>query len=121
MARPPPSLVRSGWPGTAWQEEHPPALNVVSPFARFGAWAGAVTADITGTAVSHQKTPKAVAPARTALRKIRRNIHRSVTVHLNLTASMACVPAMDRLKNSGRLRHFSGIKPESCCFETGTI
>jgi hypothetical protein len=39
MARPPPSFRRSGWPGTAWQEEHPPALNVVRPLARFGAWA----------------------------------------------------------------------------------
>ena len=31
-ASPPPSRVRSGWPGTAWQEEHPPALKVVWPF-----------------------------------------------------------------------------------------
>ncbi len=36
IGRPPPSLKRSGWPGTAWQEEPPPALKVVSPFAGFG-------------------------------------------------------------------------------------
>jgi hypothetical protein len=40
--------------GTAWQEEHPPALKIVSPFAGFGVWGKAVTASCTGGAVSHQ-------------------------------------------------------------------
>jgi hypothetical protein len=58
MASPPPSFSRSGWLGTAWQEEQPPALNVVMPLARFGVCgaseAGATTAGI----VSHQKMPR---------------------------------------------------------------
>jgi hypothetical protein len=36
IATPPPSFNRSGWFGTAWQEEHPPALKIISPFAAFG-------------------------------------------------------------------------------------
>src|SRR6267154_2344090 len=73
MASPPPSLKRSGWPGTAWQEEHPPALNAVSPLARFGRWNGSVTANAIGVAVSHQNTPKAAAATMMAARKIWRD------------------------------------------------
>ena len=36
VAMTPASSNRSGWLGTAWQEEHPPALNVVRPLARSG-------------------------------------------------------------------------------------
>src|SRR5712671_2577355 len=98
MASPPPSLKRSGWPGTAWQEEHPPALNAVSPLARFGRWNGSVTANAIGVAVSHQNTPKAAAATMMAARKIRRDIHRSVSVRFDSMASMAAIPAVGSLK-----------------------
>src|ERR1700682_304422 len=84
--------------GTAWQEEPPPALNVVIPFAWSGVWAGAVTADRIGGVVNHQKAPRAAAPASTEPRKNRRDIPRSVTIHLNLTTSMAAILAIHCLK-----------------------
>src|ERR1043165_6995289 len=34
--RPPASWVRSSWPGVMWQAEQLPAVNMVSPLARFG-------------------------------------------------------------------------------------
>src|SRR5450631_849126 len=99
MASPPPSLKRSGWLGTAWQEEHPPALNIINPLTGLGAAGGAV-AGMTGEpgAVSHQNAAKAMTPASTALGKIRRGIHRSVTVRLKLSASMAVIRALGCLK-----------------------
>src|SRR5476649_472390 len=99
MASPPPSLVRSGWPGTAWQEEHPPALKVVSPLAALGA-AGRAVAGTTGEpgVVNHQKMPKAMVPASATPMKILRDIHRSVAVRLKLSASMAVIGALGCLK-----------------------
>src|SRR3954471_18165779 len=78
IARPPPSLRRSGWFGTAWQEEHPPALKVVRPLVRFGWYGGNEVAAITAGIVSHQKMPRPATPARTARRRSRFNIHQPV-------------------------------------------
>src|SRR6266851_3738045 len=116
MASPPPSLKRSGWPGTAWQEEHPPALNAVSPLARFGRWNGSATANVVGVAVSHQKTPKAAAPTMMAARKSRRDIPRSVSVRFDfLMASMAAIAAVGSLKIwRGEARH--GNKTDKSLF-----
>ena len=52
-----PASSRSGWLGTAWQEEQPPALNVVRPLARFGVRAGSEAGATTAGIVSHQKMP----------------------------------------------------------------
>jgi len=63
-----------------------------------GAWAGAVSAELTGAAVNHQNIPDATAPARTITRKIRRGIHRSV--NHESTASMEGIPSLICLKIS---------------------
>src|SRR6185437_16416020 len=78
IASPPPSFSRSGWLGTAWQEEQPPALNVVTPLARFGVRGASEAGATTAGTVNHQKMPAPAAPARIKTRKIRRSIQRSV-------------------------------------------
>src|ERR1700732_4299720 len=88
MARPPPSRVRSGWAGTAWQEEHPPALKMTCPFARSGVYAGNAAAGTVAGIVRHQNTKKPAAAARTALQKSRRNIRQSLVTPPPHTASM---------------------------------
>ena len=69
---------RSGWLGTAWQEEHPPALNVVRPLAGSACEAEAQPRQRLPEIVSHQKMPTPTAPANITPRRIRRSIHRSV-------------------------------------------
>src|SRR5438034_3600498 len=74
IGRPPPSFKRSGWFGTAWQEEHPPALNVVRPLARSGVRGGSAFDATTAGIVSHQKIPEPAMPAKTTRRRSRRSI-----------------------------------------------
>src|SRR3974390_3367219 len=61
-ARPPPSLLRSTFSGeilgTAWQDEQPPILNMVSPFVRFGVCAGNAAAGTTLGSVKIQIAAK---------------------------------------------------------------
>src|SRR4051794_8018046 len=78
IGKPPPSFKRSGWFGTAWQEEHPPALNVVRPLARLGVCGGSAFDAMTAGIVSHQKIPKPATPAKTTRRRSRRSIQQPV-------------------------------------------
>jgi len=73
------SLRRSGWSGTAWQDEHPPALKARRPLARSGVRAGSFSGKTTAGMVSTQKIKMPVAAAIMNPRKIRRSIDQSVT------------------------------------------
>jgi len=75
---PPPSRSRSGWFGTAWQEEHPPALKIISPFTAFGVYGAADADHRGGGAVSQPYTATAAATTIRRPRKIRRTIHPTV-------------------------------------------
>ena len=67
---------------------------------------GVAVALPTGLFAQSAAAPKPTAAAPTAVRRIRRSIHRSVTVLPNFMASIAAMPAIDCLKNSGRLGRF---------------
>src|SRR5882757_6640996 len=106
IGKPPPSFKRSGWFGTAWHEEHPPALNVVRPLARLGVCGGSAPDATTAGIVSHQKIAKQVMPAKTTRRRSRRSIHRSVIRRFNPIASMAALSAIGFHEISYVQRHF---------------
>src|SRR5438093_4684367 len=113
MASPPPSFSRSGWLGTAWQEEQPPALNIVTPLARFAVRGASEAEATTAGTVNHQKMPAPSAPARIKPRRIRRSIHRSVIEPSNSTISMNALYAAGFHEISGVCRRFGNkfVKP----------
>src|ERR1043165_7238473 len=70
IASPPPSLVRSGCRGTAWQDEHPAALDTTRPFAGAGCQAGNAVAVMTEGMVNHQNKACPAMPAIIRAKKI---------------------------------------------------
>jgi hypothetical protein len=92
--------------GTAWQEEHPPILKIVSPLAALGAAAVTVWDQRIGGAESHQYALKAAIPAKSSTRKIRRSIQPTVTMIRTLGLAAAPLQSYDTGKYCGAKADF---------------
>jgi hypothetical protein len=68
-------------------------LNIITPLARLGLYAGNDDAATTAGIVSHQKIPRPATPARTAKRRSRFNIRQSVIARFDMASSMNVISA----------------------------